>query len=1455
MNGLKGWGAALLSTILVTLPVGTFFWALTPAYADKNVDYRALPPFMSTYVKPNVLFILDNSNSMDEDVDGAAVGSNAANSKSEIARNAMKIIIANNKDSMRFGLMAYRQTGVQLYHLHNSPYYASYDPATYKPAADPNALDPTYGNMPIYKSPNINTKRSLNPTDPGRYIYYDTALPYYSSSNQGNAFCYSSNFTIPDPGTCREGNTASCHSYWCYRTKNGVLATPAGRTKTQLGNTYGYASNFTDPIFYPTDSDIAAGFHEFGLENAWTYVGRTWFSNSSPGQGMLHKAIGDSTTAQLTALNNLLGTSQFAATTDIPLRNAGLTPLAGAIESAREYFSNVLPATEATATVVRTTPVQYECQKNFVVLVTDGLPSVNKAGQIGTTNDLITELKAEIVKLRNVTVPNFTDPFDVKTYVIGFAIPPQLGDKLDELAVAGGTDVAGKALLAHDANDLAAKLEAVFLQINRQVSSGAAASVISNTRSGQGVVYQSVFYPQYTDGTVQHNSVDWAGSVHALFVDNYGNLREDTNHNNQLDVGNEKCQKFSPDIPAWCNNNLQDTEDLDGDGRLDLVDEDQQVIAAYPAWKGNNGLDTEDVDGDGHLDINEDNQVIAGHPLWPNNGQLDTEDLDSDGVLDIEEDDQNIAGHSNWKDNGLLDTEDVDGDGHIDIVEDGNGDGFFQTEDADQDGHLDINEDKDGDGKLDTVNEDLDGDTHLDTVNEDQQNIAGYPAWQGNGALDTEDLDGDGHFDVINEDLQVFAAHASWKSNGNLDTEDINHNGILDAGEDTPSEIDGSFNGVLDTEDIDNDGRLDTINEDINGNSTLDTEDLDGDGHLDIIDEDIDHDGHLDVNEDVDGDGRLDIDEDQQDIAGYPAWKDNGTLDTEDLDGDHKPDVNEDTNGNLLTETEDTDGDGKLSSSEDTNGNGALDTEDTDKDGKLDTVNEDTNGNGVLETEDIDLDGHLDKAEDLNGNAILDVENDFNNDGKLDDSDLIVVYSEDANGNTIVQKYFDANGNGTVDIEDEVKFDPPIPAWVGNGILNTEDTNHNNKLDASEDINGNGKLDTEDLNGNGLLNTEQLAGSWTLQQVNYLWQSGSWLNEMSNLNVVDQRTYASNDQKRHIFTFIDSDKDQVVDAGELVDFTEANWGTLYHYLNLYPTFADEPAWTGAIRSNAANWTNFLEKQSKREINYIRGLDQAAFTSTTVPSYTLPAMRSRQVDYDDDGVVETWRLGDVIYSSPTLVGKPSEGYHLLYRDTTYGEFAAKHQNRRQVVYVGGNDGMLHAFNGGFYNDLIKGISTTSQKQPDTYKDTNGNKKWDLGETLTQDWNGNGAYDSGKGTEIEHVVGAELWAYIPKNLMPHLYWLTESTYQHVYYMDLKPRVFDARIFFNPDGTALDADHPNGWGTVMVAGMRFGGGEVKVDYAKDGDAYDTNDGDHTVKSAYVIMDITNPEAPPRVMAELTF
>jgi type IV pilus assembly protein PilY1 len=148
-------------------------------------------------------------------------------------------------------------------------------------------------------------------------------------------------------------------------------------------------------------------------------------------------------------------------------------------------------------------------------------------------------------------------------------------------------------------------------------------------------------------------------------------------------------------------------------------------------------------------------------------------------------------------------------------------------------------------------------------------------------------------------------------------------------------------------------------------------------------------------------------------------------------------------------------------------------------------------------------------------------------------------------------------------------------------------------------------------------------------------------------------------------------------------------------------------------------------------------------------------------------------------------------------------------------------MLHAFNAGFYDSI------------------------------------NSRFDVGAGTPSYSAaipgLGEELWAFIPYNVLPHLRWLKDTNYEHVYYVDQKPRVIDAQIF------ADDAVHPGGWGTVLIGGMRFGGGsmtlsEVDVDYDWDGDTVIEAGETKTFRSSYFALDITNPEEPPTLLWEFT-
>ncbi len=412
------------------------------------------------------------------------------------------------------------------------------------------------------------------------------------------------------------------------------------------------------------------------------------------------------------------------------------------------------------------------------------------------------------------------------------------------------------------------------------------------------------------------------------------------------------------------------------------------------------------------------------------------------------------------------------------------------------------------------------------------------------------------------------------------------------------------------------------------------------------------------------------------------------------------------------------------------------------------------------------------------------------------------------------------------------------------------DTNQNQRLDLADDyivqFNENEKIDLyRDVDGNGRLELIEgdtlVASNLTVDddQVRYLWDSNDWLNELTDAGAGVQRSYSTNLDQRYIFTFADADGDMICDLGEQKDFVLTtpttlptadqlvDPGTIFPYLQPYPSF-NPPDDVLALSGTTPVFQAYLQQQTARIVNYVRGIDQAGYESSgTSPAFTIPAFRNRRVDYDGDGTEEIWRLGDVIHSTPTVVGRPAESYDLLYRDGSYSAFYNKFKNRRSMVYVGANDGMFHAFNGGFYD--------------------NGDKAF-----LTQPLDGNRDPIT---TYTDFDLGAEIWAYVPYNLLPHLHWLTqEQGYGHVYYCDLKPKVFDAKVF--PDDTHyMDTDTDPNWGTLLVGGMRLGGGRIQADMDKmDGNSFFSGT-DRTMSSAYFILDVTDPESPPEVIAELAF
>lgn len=167
------------------------------------------------------------------------------------------------------------------------------------------------------------------------------------------------------------------------------------------------------------------------------------------------------------------------------------------------------------------------------------------------------------------------------------------------------------------------------------------------------------------------------------------------------------------------------------------------------------------------------------------------------------------------------------------------------------------------------------------------------------------------------------------------------------------------------------------------------------------------------------------------------------------------------------------------------------------------------------------------------------------------------------------------------------------------------------------------------------------------------------------------------------------------------------------------------------------------------------------------------------DSDNEGTLFRERfnkyLGPIINSSPQFVGVPSEPYPDLIAQNAgdpapsatapirYSVFQQSKINRTALVYVGGNDGMLHAFEAG------------------------------------------GVAVDGAGAETI-TGGNEVFAYIPSFLENNIQDLSEDSYAHRAYVDGTPTVRD--VYLSPF-----AGETASWRTYLVSAARSGGRGIFV------------------------------------------
>ena len=170
---------------------------------------------------------------------------------------------------------------------------------------------------------------------------------------------------------------------------------------------------------------------------------------------------------------------------------------------------------------------------------------------------------------------------------------------------------------------------------------------------------------------------------------------------------------------------------------------------------------------------------------------------------------------------------------------------------------------------------------------------------------------------------------------------------------------------------------------------------------------------------------------------------------------------------------------------------------------------------------------------------------------------------------------------------------------------------------------------------------------------------------------------------------------------------------------------------------------------------VSGLDRTDFTTGNEPTLG-PILQD--VNNDNAGLIDfirgegrDWKLGDINHSQLIVVGPPDETPGLM--GAGYDTFLTSNQNRRKVVYVGANDGMIHCF--------------------------------------------------------DALTGEEIWGFIPYNLLPKLknMWAVDSVTGERYfsrdvYVDGSP--VSADVFIDADG-----DGSQEWRTILICGQGPGFG----------------------------------------------
>jgi type IV pilus assembly protein PilY1 len=503
-----------------------------PSAQAQSTDIANVPMAVSSMVTPNVLVMLDNSQSMDALMGGVLVSGNNANTRSNIGRGVMRNAITNFRNSFNWGLMSYGMSTNPPTLNSTYAYYLGSNTGMVFTANCTGYVAGVFNGAPAI--PGVSTDGGgrciANPQpSPGRgFVTFDLSS---DDSNIVDALYFGA-FNAGGPARNQlwapASNTANPTTYSWYDNHSTTVDSwniPAD-----------FSSFFFSSTLTPTDAGFVPGNFGAALPNNISrslYMPRGWgYISNVSGSGTLNRAVQADSAAHFTALQTLLGNETTGATGEVK-NGAVFTTLKGTVDTAKSYFSGALTG--------NTTPVAQTCQKNFIMMVTDGLPTGTTAGALypavartntcnwdTTTNactsggfgTAATDLISSVSALRTTTVPGLsstdkdgtgavTGKYDVQTYVVALGETVANAQALSVMNALGNAGGTGAALPANDATAFANAITRISDSITAKVGASAAVAVANAHVTS---LDNASFATSYNSGT-------WTGDIDSFAID------------------------------------------------------------------------------------------------------------------------------------------------------------------------------------------------------------------------------------------------------------------------------------------------------------------------------------------------------------------------------------------------------------------------------------------------------------------------------------------------------------------------------------------------------------------------------------------------------------------------------------------------------------------------------------------------------------------------------------------------------------------------------------------------------------------------------------------------------------------------------------------------------------------------------------------------------------------------